>query len=239
MNQMPPPNLVALMKQDFAPQRPFSYPREAWRSWLKGIPEAVKTIDSLPEALDRQIVTEVFETLWPDNVPGAFVAAMIWGHGSSNYGPYRTAKVLTQSARPKSEPIDSSVTARLRTSVELVRSNGPGDAYEYLNNSPGRIKGLGPAFFTKWLYFGSAKGPAGNAGAAPILDALISNWFAELEPPVRLRYARTPDYRQYVELLAEWGQPYGIGPAGVEERIFRLIRDDGLDTPNSESDDDS
>lgn len=239
MNQSPPANLVALMNQDFAPQRPFPYPRDSWYAWMGGIPEAITAIDSVPEALDRQAVTEVFESLWSGNVPGAFVVAMIWGHGRSNYGPYRTASVLAQTDRPMGEPIDPSVTERLRTSVEIVRSNGPGDAYEYLNNSPGRIKGLGPAFFTKWLYFASAKGPAGDVGVAPILDALISNWFAELEPPVRLRYARTPDYRQYVELLTEWGRPYGLGPAGVEERIFRLIRDDGRDTPISESDDDS
>ena len=144
-----PSALAPLMTKDFPPQRAFHYPLDNWLAWLGGIPEAIEAIENLPPAVDRPTVARAFESLWPDNIPGAFVATMIWGYGTVNRGPYRSAEILTQATEPKGAPIDTSVTDRLRTSVEVVRTNGPGDAYEYLNNDPGKIRGLGPAFFTK------------------------------------------------------------------------------------------
>ena len=62
--------------------------------------------------------------------------------------------------------------------------------------------------------------------SAPVLDALVIEWLASHGGP-SLRAGYTVDYAQYVETLRSWGAPHGLGPANVEERIFRLIRDDG------------
>lgn len=222
-----PAELAPLMTDSFPPQRKFSYRREAWSHWLSEIPGAAEAIRTFPDMLDRPAVAQIFTSMWPGNIAGAFVGVMIWGYGSDNRGPSRTLAILTQQTNPRGAQVDPLVVDRLRTSVETVRSAGPREAYAYLNNAPGKISGLGPSFFTKWLYFASVSGPAGVAGAAPILDKLVINWLANLEPGIEIQYARTPDYSRYVELLTGWGEPFGLGPAEVEERVFRLLRNDG------------
>ncbi|WP_431843218.1 hypothetical protein [Calidifontibacter indicus] len=109
--------------------------------------------------------------------------------------------------------------------VRIAREEGPVEGFRYLNNA-GRLRGLGPAFFTKWLYFVTACGQARSERAAPVLDALIISWLKKYAD-TRLRHGKTPDYQHYIELLHGWGAPYGRTPAEVEESIFRLIRNDG------------
>lgn len=100
--------------------------------------------------------------------------------------------------------------------------------YRFLNTQDGKISNLGPAFFTKWLYFVTADGSVdGGPQAAPILDVLVLNWL-RTKADLRLRTGWTVDYETYLDLLTTWGKPYGIHRAGVEERIFRLIREDGV-----------
>ncbi|MDM8086420.1 hypothetical protein QUV83_16735 [Cellulomonas cellasea] len=166
------------------------------------------------------------EQLVPDDVTGAFTVAMIWGHGTTGYGPYRTARVLTAEKKPKGHTVAPNVRSRLTESVEVARAAGAVEGYRFLNNKPGRIAGLGPAFFTKWLYFVTARGEAGSPNAAPVLDALVISWLSTYAQ-VTLRPGRTDDYARYLEILDSWGAPHGLAPAEVEERIFMLIRDGG------------
>ena len=90
----------------------------------------------------------------------------------------------------------------------------------------GLIGGLGAAFFTKWLYFITARGDAASVSAAPVLDVLVISWLASHGGPA-LRAGYTDDYARYVETLKSWGAPHGLTPVDVEERIFGLIRNDG------------
>lgn len=179
----------------------------------------------LPPALDRSGAATLVDDLLPDNVPGAFAVAMIWGHGSSGYGPYRTARVLTAARKPRNQPLDQSVVDRLQQSIQIVQKSGAVEGYRFLNNHPGHIAGLGPAFFTKWLYFVTSRGDTAALDAAPVLDALVVRWLRD-KAGIILRPGRTDDYRRYVTLLRDWGKER-LTAAQVEERIFRLIRDDG------------
>lgn len=231
-----PGELGPLMTDRFAPQRKFAYRREAWLRWLGELPEATEAINTFPDMLNRLAVAQIFKSLWPGNIAGAFVGMMIWGYADDNRGPSRTLAILTQQTDPQVARVDPTVIDRLWTSVRIVRSAGPTEAYAYLNNAPGKIPELGPSFFTKWLYFASVSGPDGVPRAAPILDDLVINWLANLDPSIKIRYARTPDYRRYVETLSAWGEPFGLGPAEVEERVFRLIRNDGAIAANTEVD---
>src|SRR5699024_3420962 len=97
MHTIPPPPaaLVALMAQPFAPQRPFAYRREAWLQELKDVPGAGEAIAMLPDLVARQAIKQAVIDLEDDNLPGAFIAVMIWGHGKVNYGPYRTLRDLS------------------------------------------------------------------------------------------------------------------------------------------------
>ncbi len=180
----------------------------------------------LPPELDRATAAHLVEDLLPRDVTAAFTVAMIWGHGSTGYGPYRTATILTASRSPKNVPVDATVRGRLGESVEVAREAGSVEGYRFLNNRPGKVSGLGPAFFTKWLYFVTARGEARSASAAPVLDGLVLAWLTARGVPLRAGY--TDDYARYVETLTHWGAPHGLAPVAVEERIFRLIRDDGV-----------
>jgi hypothetical protein len=220
-----PVDLEPLLSADQSQQRAFRYSLERWRAWTGHLDGVGEVLDGLPRALDRRTTAMVVDHALPGNVAAAFTVAMIWGHGTSGYGPYRTARVLTGSREPAGLPLSPAVEDRLRESATVARERGPVEGYRYLNNSPGKIAGLGPAFFTKWLYFVTVRGSVGTASAAPVLDALVLRWLAARAMP--LRAGSTDDYARYVELLSSWGKPHGLAPAEVEERIFRLVRNDG------------
>lgn len=220
-----PVDLEPLLSGHQSPQRAFRYSPDRWRAWTGHLDGVGELLDGLPPALDRATTATVVDDVLPGHVAAAFTVAMIWGHGTSGYGPYRTARVLTGSRRPDGLPLSLAVEDRLRESATVAREGGPVEGYRYLNNAPGKIAGLGPAFFTKWLYFVTARGSAGAASAAPVLDALVLRWLAGRGVP--LPAGSTEHYARYVELLGSWGKPHGLAPAEVEERIFRLIRSDG------------
>lgn len=64
----------------------------------------------------------------------------MWGQGRTGYGPYRLKEILA-------EPLVADVLAK---AGGTLREQGAVAAYRVLN---GAVKGLGPAFFTKLLYF--------------------------------------------------------------------------------------
>ncbi len=221
-----PAQLDSLLNTEFEPQKAFSYSVDNWKTWVSHLEGVDPVLDQLPKALNRETVLETVEQLLPENPAAAFTAAMIWGHGTSGYGPYRTACVLTADRKPKNKQLSEQVIERLSTSVETARNEGAVEGYRYLNNAEGKIKGLGPAFFTKWLYFVTGRGNSQSIEAAPILDILIIRWL-RIHNVLSLRTGITTDYEQYVNVLTSWGTPHGLGAARVEEAIFRLIRDDG------------
>lgn len=221
-----PTDLDDLLASDFSDQRGFSYSKSAWRSWTGHFDGVGTVLDELPDSLSRRDVAVLVDNLLPKNVAGAFVVAMIWGHGSSGYGPFRTASVLTGSKTPKEAHLSREVVQQLEESVAVAREQGTVEGYRYLNNAPGKISGLGPAFFTKWLYFVTAQGDATSMSAAPVLDILVISWLQE-HAGIKLRTGYTKDYEQYVALLGQWGAQHNLSPAVVEEAIFRVIRNDG------------
>lgn len=88
-------------------------------------------------------------------------AAMAWGHGIRGYGRSRAAYVLNQ------DPHGTRVAAAL----DPLRAHQPSQsdllgAYETLFAGPGHLHRLGPAFFTKIIYF------AGYRRGEPLSDRL-------------------------------------------------------------------
>jgi len=225
--QPPPQDLESLLSGRHLAQRGFSFPAGSWRAWTGHLEDNSALFDELPTELDRRTTARTVERLLPDDATAAFTVAMVWGHGSSGYGPYRTAKVLTAAPSPKDAPVAPWVRDRLQESVEVARERGAIEGYRFLNNRPGKVTGLGPAFFTKWLYFVTARGDSTSALAAPVLDALVIAWLAS-HAGFALRAGYTDDYARYVETLTSWGAPHGLAASEVEERIFRLIRNDGV-----------
>lgn len=221
-----PADLEHQLLGPFVPQKAFTYPAARWSTWLRDLAGIREVLATLPAALDRSIAARRIDALLSgDEVAAAFVVAMIWGHGSSGYGPFRTARILTGTADPDGEPISPDVVEKLTRSVDIAQNGGAVSGYRYLNND-GRITWLGPAFFTKWLYFVTARGNPTSPHAAPVLDALVIEWMRR-HAHVRIRAGRTADYAAYLDLLTAWGTATGHTPVDVEERIFRLIRNDG------------
>src|SRR5699024_4239650 len=151
-------------------QPSFAWRPESWRKRLQGtdIPKAeftltdcIQTIvertarpeDGSRPRIDRKHVTTLHspETLVVDGtydeqaVVTAFLASMIWGYGTTGYGPYRTARVLT------SNPC---AIAHLTETAERAQASADGgiDAFDHIAESRKNtqyLKYLGPAFGTK------------------------------------------------------------------------------------------
>ncbi|MFF0483594.1 hypothetical protein [Streptomyces sp. NPDC004435] len=95
-----------------------------------------------------------------ENWAEAFVATQVWGYGDRGYGPHRTCQVL---ARP-------GVEAVLTEAVSLLVDRGAVAAYERLDT----LHGLGPAYFTKFLYF-AGQALSDMKGPRPlILDSVLA-----------------------------------------------------------------
>lgn len=223
-----PAALAAALSMPTTPQGPFAWSREGWTRWLASIDGVPGFLAEYPPQVGRADTAAVVQReLAAGRTENAFVAAMIWGHGKSNYGGYRTAAVLAGQDASAGLPADPAVIAKLAEAARLAAEGDGGGvaAFQYLANE-GRVVGLGPAFFTKWTYFASATGGHHSEAAAPILDAVVQEWMLE-HAAVRLRTWRTADYERYDELLRQWGSEHRRTAVQVEETIFRIARRGG------------
>ncbi len=62
---------------------------------------------------------------------------MIWGHGWSGYGPYRTARISTGARTPWGAPVSADVVGRPVESADVVRREGPVEGGKDLSITPG------------------------------------------------------------------------------------------------------
>lgn len=223
MTEMPPV-LDAILSAPLTPQEAFTWPRPAWEKAFAQDPAELAFLGTVPPRLDRATVTgivtsEVAAGRWTN----AFIVVMVWGYGHAPYGPSRTRTCLTGHKPSSGHPLDPTVAPKLAESARLVLTVGPVEAFRYLNNKPGSIKHLGPAFFTKWLHFVSAPAIDPAQGVAPIYDAIVRRWLSR-NAGIDLKRASTDDYARYIDTLSEWGSGHGLVPVDVEEAIFQLHR---------------
>ncbi|QRY62585.1 hypothetical protein JVX90_19860 [Gordonia sp. PDNC005] len=217
-----PPALANQLVAPAQPQLPFAWKRQAWRSMLHDVPGAAELLDALPEKVDRTSTLEVVNRgITEGEILPAFIAAMIWGHGTTGFGPVRVRRSLTGlKSGTRDAPIRVDVEGLLRISALKVRNDGPLEGFRYMNNE-GKIKHLGSAFFTKWLYFASAGENPDAPNASPILDRQVRDWIRN-ETGLSLGNRRTEDYAMYIETLTVWGIAYDRSPVQVEKEIFAL-----------------
>lgn len=202
------------------PQEGMGWKRESWAQRLSAVPGIDDFLGLLPSTVDRAtILSSVREADDAGRTDLAFVAAMIWGYGTSGYGPYRTARVLTSGT----DTVDATVLERLRSGTRAARDGSALAGFYAMNNRPGRVPHLGPAFFTKWLYFTTATAGPDSADATPVLDKRVRDWIAT-NAEVGLRLDKTWGYHRYLQLLDAWAvRPAGtLSRATVERAIFSL-----------------
>jgi len=220
-----PDRLREILAAEQAPQCGFDWNAESWKVALADCPDVLDQLKRLPKEINRDEVCRVVTSnLIRNAVLPAFVTAMIWGYGTAGYGPARVRWVLTgvRGKGAMGAPIRPDVAKRLQDAVQVVRAQGAVEGFRHMNNA-GHIKYLGPAFFTKWLYFASAASGPDDTKAAPILDKQVQNWLAN-KAEVRLNIYKTNDYGRYVALLTDWGSHTNKErtPAQVEKAIFHL-----------------
>ncbi|WP_019146597.1 8-oxoguanine DNA glycosylase OGG fold protein [Aeromicrobium massiliense] len=147
------------------------------------------------------------------------VASYAWGTGTVSYGPVRMARVLAAGG----DVVEHAVTSAVRTLDE----HGAVAAYWVLNNrAPAglRLPFLGPAFFTKLLYFAGhelARAPIPPGTHRPlILDRVLASK-PQIRPVVGGWTAgwRTSHYAAYLERMAAL-TPDGWAPDELELRLF-------------------
>jgi hypothetical protein len=142
-----------------------------------------------------------------------FVATMAWGFGWVGYGPHRTVKML---ATPDA-------VTRLHAVRQAILSAGAVAGYRRLAGDC-RIKGLGPAFGTKFITFCQ---PAGVRPAALIHDELVSTWMAANGRPDLSSTAWSgPTYEAYLDQVHRWADELQIDPEAVEYLIFQSMADE-------------
>ncbi|OEJ28506.1 hypothetical protein AR457_32625 [Streptomyces agglomeratus] len=108
-----------------------------------------------------QVVTVVREAVDRGEWPQALAASYVWGQGRTGYGPHRLKEILA-------EP---NVAEALARAGAALQAEGAVAAYRVLY---GAVRGLGPAFFTKFLYFLDLAMDTPAAPRALILDQRVA-----------------------------------------------------------------
>jgi hypothetical protein len=142
------------------------------------------------------------------------VAVVVWGHKSADYGPSRLSKMLECDCHP--EVSKEQRQQRLACAVSILDNNGLVAAYRALGGGH-HVPHLGPAFFSKVLYFADASldHGAGEHASALILDRttaqkmiLVSREYARAK---RFLSSEQDEAIRWVWDRADWtGHRYGV-----------------------------
>jgi hypothetical protein len=138
---------------------------------------------------------------------------MIWGYGTVGYGGFRTKRVLTE---------NEASGERLAQVAWIAANEGGPIAFEWLAQPQHRLRWLGVAFATKFLFFCAANG---TGPPAPVLDRLVRNWIWRSTGWSLSLEWNVADYRAYVSAVSAWGAELGVTPGDVEMLMFQLAAD--------------
>jgi hypothetical protein len=210
----PPATLIELLSEWQRAARP-QQPGIAWPKgrWLTYFPDQGETLRGMPQLLDRPAVREIASRAADGlaQAEAAFVATMAWGFGYVGYGPFRTDRMLR--ATPDA-------TRRLMNVAVSIRDEGAVAAYARLG-SDCRIKGLGPAFGTKFLAFSQ---PARQQPVALIHDDLVSSWLSgEGRSDLSQTGWSTSTYAAYLDQMHTWAEVVKEDPETIEYLIFQVM----------------
>ncbi|MBB5936086.1 8-oxoguanine DNA glycosylase OGG fold protein [Streptomyces zagrosensis] len=124
-----------------AGQHAVTYVPARWSAiapWPRGLAERSSVAATAISRL--QVATTVRDAVARGEWLTALVAPYVWGQGTVGYGPHRLQEILA----------DPATADALALASAALHAKGAVAAYGVLD---GAVKGLGPAFFTKALYF--------------------------------------------------------------------------------------
>lgn len=215
---------TSLDRQKFVLWQAIPYNPRRWRKRLRD-PDAWP--DALKErgeggrwpTVNREQVFVVGEAATnPRGAVHTYVAAAVWGTGTSAQGVDRAARVLDD------DP--SRVGQDLAHAAQLQASDGPVAAYGYLHGDGNRIKHLGPSFGTKFLYFAGFDANSHHRQAL-ILDKNVASALVRLDTGDWPDHGwLTEQYARYLDIAHDWAEQWQTPPDVVERALFSIGRAD-------------
>lgn len=189
------------------PQSAISWPRDRWQ---EALPLMTVFLGTLPDSIDRVVIRTICEAAGASEraAKEAFIATLVWGFGWVGYGPYRAVAILSG---PKS-------ASRLREVAEIASEKGALEAYRSLGGE-NRIKGLGPAFGTKFISFCQS---ARSGPTALIHDELVTSWLeANGRGDLRASTWAPRKYEAYLHQMQAWALELSVDPETIEYLVFQ------------------
>ncbi|MFD5519595.1 hypothetical protein [Streptomyces sp. NPDC127066] len=131
-----------------------------------------------------EVASAVADALQREAFREALVATYVWGKGKrgtpGGSGPAALHKILTFDG----------LDAALAGAVTALREHGAPEAYAALK---GQVPGLGPAFFTKFLYFTGLALPPAHGVRPLILDRVLARRLRQIAAAVGRESGHDPD----------------------------------------------
>ncbi|MFD6554645.1 hypothetical protein [Streptomyces sp. NPDC058398] len=208
------PNREAVLGQAI----PFD--RARWTSQLPDSTWWPDALDGCPQTgrwprVDRRAVFGIARRA--DTAEGRrhlLVAALVWGNGTKVRSVRRSARIFQNSTR-------ADLDARLYKALDVLREHGVVAAYRAFNNDQ-HSPYLGPAFFTKVLYFAGHDRGVGQHRPI-ILDSVVSRALraaGAVEASWPDNGWTTAQYGHYVSMVHDYARARGVLPDQVEAALF-------------------
>lgn len=208
-------------REDYVLSQGFPRDLEYCRSQLPDSRMWAPELDDLPEAnygrhqLARRDLFTIAERAAAD--PGDPWAA-IQLHAAIIFWGAPPGQSTSRAVKPLS---DLNAPTRLTEALRTVRTAGALSAYQAMDRYQRLwVSGLGPAYFTKYLYFGGFNATKPGMPQPLILD---ENVIKALIDTTRLPWAATAtDYLRYLDAAKDWAFDYNTTPDVIERRLFQL-----------------
>jgi hypothetical protein len=206
-----------------------SFPVAAWDE-PSGLPDGVPRTGRIP----RGDVLDIGQQTRARTRPATdlLVASFIWGWGAAGYGPRRLHGIRTAAGNQLEPSLQRALDAAHADPASpdpvagyacLRGGNGDQDRAEPGQEPWSRLRGYGPAFFTKFLYF--------STPGALILDNRLANAAYRLSQLPHLvtgngrSLAWTPyRYSVYLHWMTQTAQVVGTEPELLELTLFPTAR---------------
>jgi hypothetical protein len=136
---------------------------------------------------------------------------MAWGFGSVGYARFRARAILENTINAEE---------KLLAVARTVADDGPLQAYRRLSRADDcQIRGFGPSFGTKYLYFLQ---PKDHDTTALILNQFVASWLSRwTELALNPVPWSPPTYQRYLDHMHEWASILDCRPDEVEYCIFQ------------------
>lgn len=157
---------------------------DTWRDLLKDAPDLLQAATKTGGISRKDVTAVATSSADTDEWVPLLNASYAWGQGRNGYGPSRLRAIHAGAA---SAGVDIETT--LNEAVDTMRAGTAVDAYARLD---GAIPDLGPAFFTKFLYFAGTRVAPASGPAPLVLDAVVAGRLASLTA-ARAAAAGLPD----------------------------------------------